>query len=92
MTSLLDIDPSLQASEPPQLTGCSSISSSPPFPTWQKRRLVEDVETEVLIQSFDDRILVIITQNDKMGSLVRGGPSDSSPTFLQLKRGFRPFT
>lgn len=49
-----------------------SISPPPPFPSFQLRRALpgskEDIE--ILIQTFDDRILVIITQNGKVGCLV----------------------
>lgn len=41
-----------------------------PINSFQLRRNVAGVDTELLIQSFDDRILVLITQNGKVGPLV----------------------
>lgn len=42
-----------------------------PIQTFQLRRTVAGVETELLVQTFDDRILVLVTQNGKVGPLVR---------------------
>lgn len=41
-----------------------------PIDTFQLRRNIAGVDTELLVQTFDDRILVLITQNGKVGPLV----------------------
>lgn len=41
-----------------------------PIQSFQLRQNVGGVDTEVLIQTFDDRILVLVTQNGKVGPLV----------------------
>jgi proteasome assembly chaperone 3 len=48
-----------------------------PIPSFQLRRSLPNGggEVELLIQTFDDRILVIITQNGKVGCLVSFTPS-----------------
>ena len=38
----------------------------------QLARSLEEVQTEILIQTFADRVLLLITQVGKVGSLVRG--------------------
>lgn len=43
---------------------------SPPIQSYQLRQSICEVETELLIQTFDDRILAIVTQNGKVGCLV----------------------
>lgn len=43
-----------------------------PVNSFQLRRNVTGVATELLIQTFDDRILVLVTQNGKVGPLVSG--------------------
>lgn len=45
-----------------------------PIPSFQLRREVAGIETELLIQTFDDRILVLVTQNGKVGPLVSCRP------------------
>ncbi|WWC72050.1 uncharacterized protein I206_106010 [Kwoniella pini CBS 10737] len=49
----------------------SSLKDIPPIETFQLRQNINGVETELLIQTFDDRILVIITQNGKVGYLTQ---------------------
>ena len=51
-----------------------------PIKTFQLRRSITGGRTDVLIQTFDDRILVIVTQNEKVGILVRQG---QSPVFMR---------
>lgn len=41
------------------------------LPTSQTSKLIDDVHTEVVLQSFADRVLVLITQLGKVGNLVR---------------------
>jgi proteasome assembly chaperone 3 len=43
-------------------------------------RSVEDVQTELLLQTFADRILLLITQVGKVGSLVRRDPNGPQPS------------
>ncbi|WWC64544.1 uncharacterized protein I303_107154 [Kwoniella dejecticola CBS 10117] len=49
----------------------SSSKDIPPIDSFQLRQRICGVETELLIQTFDDRILVIITQNGKVGCLTQ---------------------
>lgn len=58
-----------EAYEPPLPT--PSGPPGPPIATFQLQRDVAGVDTELVIQAFDDRILVIVTQNGKIGCLVR---------------------
>lgn len=44
----------------------------PPIPSYTARRAINDIETELVVQTFDDRVLVIVTQSGKVGCLVRG--------------------
>ncbi|RSH91918.1 hypothetical protein EHS25_009288 [Saitozyma podzolica] len=60
----------------PQSTSQLNAPNGPlpsPIPSFQLRRLVCDTPTELLVQTFDDRIFVVITQNGKVGCLVRSG-------------------
>jgi hypothetical protein len=43
----------------------------PPIASFQLRKAIGGTETELLIQTFDDRILVLVTQTGKIGCLVR---------------------
>lgn len=45
--------------------------STAPIESFQRRQNVLGVPTELLIQTFDDRVLVVVTQNGKVGCLVR---------------------
>lgn len=74
---IIDLDPPRKMSSlleesysapPVSITG--SQSPPPPIQSYQLRQSVCEVETELLIQTFDDRILVIVTQNGKVGCLV----------------------
>ncbi|EKC99234.1 hypothetical protein A1Q2_06434 [Trichosporon asahii var. asahii CBS 8904] len=61
-----------------------------PIDTFQLRRNIAGVDTELLVQTFDDRILVLITQNGKVGPLaslppvveLQPPPSEETPTGL----------
>ncbi|WRT70192.1 uncharacterized protein IL334_007186 [Kwoniella shivajii] len=52
---------------------CSLKTNSPqsPISSYQLRQSICGLETELMIQTFDDRILVIITQNGKIGCLTQ---------------------
>ncbi|WWC94917.1 hypothetical protein V866_001769 [Kwoniella sp. B9012] len=54
----------------PSTTSSSSIAP-PPIPSFQLRQSICGVDTELLIQTFDDRVLVIVTQNGKVGCLTQ---------------------
>jgi hypothetical protein len=51
----------------------SSSQASPqaPIPTRRTTVMIDDVETQVVAQAFEDRVLVIVTQVGKVGQLVR---------------------
>jgi len=57
--------------EPPLPATAPSGPPPPPVSTYKLRRAVGGVETELVVQTFDDRVLVIVTQNGKVGCLVR---------------------
>lgn len=48
-----------------------------PIQSFQLRQEILGTPTELLIQTFDDRILVVVTQNGKVGCLVCGSLSGS---------------
>ncbi|KAF8583209.1 hypothetical protein K439DRAFT_1412392 [Ramaria rubella] len=48
-------------------------------PSSQLVRNIEDVQTELLIQSFADRILVLITQVGKVGNLIQASIPPTAP-------------
>jgi hypothetical protein len=54
---------------PPQ-----QLPAAPPAPiqTFTVRRDVGGIPSELVVQAFDDRILVIVTQSGKVGCLVSG--------------------
>jgi hypothetical protein len=66
MSALLE-----DAFEPPLAAPAPTGPPPPPIQTFKLRRALGDSgETELVIQTFDDRVLVIVTQNDKVGCLV----------------------
>ena len=77
MASLIDHSPlSTSARLPAPAQNGSSTKAAPsisPIPSFQLCELVGNIETELLVQTFDDRIVVAITQNGKMGCMVRFG-------------------
>ncbi|KAK6909380.1 hypothetical protein I204_01329 [Kwoniella mangroviensis CBS 8886] len=52
-------------------TTSSSSTNPPPIPSFQLRQSICNVDTELLIQTFDDRVLAIVTQNGKVGCLTQ---------------------
>ncbi|KAK1922002.1 hypothetical protein DB88DRAFT_496838 [Papiliotrema laurentii] len=74
MASLLE-----EAYSPP-LPSTSSLSPPPPILSYQLTQPILGVSTQLLIQTFDDRILVVLTQPGKIGSLVQA----SIPPVAQL--------
>ncbi|ORY33398.1 hypothetical protein BCR39DRAFT_519816 [Naematelia encephala] len=87
MSSLLE---SSHPASPPSnhsANGASAqLPSSSPIQSYQLCRLVRGDRTELVIQAFDDRILVVLTQNGKVGCLTQASipaltplpPPDSS--------------
>lgn len=70
MSSLLDVaNLEIRSDE-----GTSARQQTPPSQnailTRQRARLLNGIHTEVLLQSYADRILVVITQLGRIGSLV----------------------
>ena len=74
----------------------------PPVQTYQLRRELRGVGTEIAIQTFDDRILVLVTQSGKVGCLVSrialaisrkvvvSGDNAQDPTHTRFKHLFLP--
>ncbi len=80
MAALLDsanLDLASTPGLPPTPPGAASAGSSPAapsaIPTAQQARLVHGQHTEVLVQVYADRILVIVTQLGRIGCMVRLG-------------------
>ncbi|ODN94772.1 hypothetical protein L198_04916 [Cryptococcus wingfieldii CBS 7118] len=67
----------LEESHPAQSVSNISATSKPPAPppspirTYTLRRDICAVPTDLLIQTFDDRVLVIVTQSGKVGCLTQ---------------------
>jgi hypothetical protein len=49
---------------------------------------IDEIETSVILQQYADRILVLITQRGKVGSLVRSRPRSVKPTSLSRFKNF----
>lgn len=71
MSSLLE-----EAYEAPIQAQPQAGPSQSPIESFQRRQTVLGVPTELLIQTFDDRILVVVTQNGKVGCVVNTHPAD----------------
>ncbi|WWD19667.1 hypothetical protein CI109_104129 [Kwoniella shandongensis] len=70
----------LEESHPVEPPSISSLSlDTPPIPSFQLRQPICGIETELLIQTFDDRILVIVTQNGKVGCLTQASLPPHTP-------------
>jgi hypothetical protein len=54
----------------PKVVPVEGVTPVSPIPTFTLRRGVAGEETELVVQTFDDRILVVVTQNGKVGCLV----------------------
>jgi hypothetical protein len=70
----IHIDPTPAKIQPLPLS-----SSHLPIPTFTLTRILAGVQTDLLIQSYEDRVFVMITQLGRMGFLV-----SLSPFFFQL--------
>lgn len=57
--------------DPTPATITSLPSSSLPIPTYNLTRTLAGVQTDLLIQNYEDRVFVMITQLGRMGFLVR---------------------
>lgn len=81
MVSLLDIANLDLASTPGQLPPTAELGPPVPpaaIPTAQAARIIQGQHTEVFVQAFGDRVLVLVTQMGRIGCMV------SSLTALQL--------
>ncbi|TXT10865.1 hypothetical protein VHUM_02370 [Vanrija humicola] len=65
MSSLLE-----EAYAPP-LAPAEAAAPAAPIPTYRLRRALGGVETELVVQAFDDRVLVVVTQSGKVGCLTQ---------------------
>ncbi|GAA5892018.1 hypothetical protein JCM5296_004664 [Sporobolomyces johnsonii] len=81
MSALLDLanlDPGQLAPPPPP-----SLPSA--IPTAQRVRIVNRIHTDVLVQSFADRILVLVTQLGRIGCFIQVSPPPPTlPSSLPL--------
>ncbi|KDE09133.1 hypothetical protein MVLG_00847 [Microbotryum lychnidis-dioicae p1A1 Lamole] len=104
MSSLLDLANLELASTPNTLppSDCASSaqpssspssSSSPPsvIPTWQSSFAIEQIPTEILVQVFTDRVMIIVTQLGRIGSLLQvNRPVPGLPTPLRPTTSHNP--
>ncbi|WVF72962.1 hypothetical protein IAT40_007780 [Kwoniella sp. CBS 6097] len=51
----------------------------PPVESYQLRQTICGIETELLVQTFDDRVFVVITQNGKVGCLTQASLPNQIP-------------
>ncbi|KAL1408561.1 hypothetical protein Q8F55_005374 [Vanrija albida] len=65
MSSLLE-----EAYAPP-LPAPTAAAPTAPIPTYRLRRALGGVETELVVELFDDRVLVVVTQSGKVGCLTQ---------------------
>ncbi|GAA5918509.1 hypothetical protein JCM6882_001360 [Rhodosporidiobolus microsporus] len=61
---------------PPPVSSAAPPPPPPPsvIPTAQRARIVNGVHTDVLVQSFADRILVVVTQLGRIGCMIQVSP------------------
>ncbi|BGP15061.1 hypothetical protein JCM10213_002795 [Rhodosporidiobolus nylandii] len=72
---------------PPPVPAVVAPPPPPPaaIPTAQRARLIHGVHTDVLVQSFADRILVLVTQLGRIGCMIQVSPPPSTlPTPIPL--------
>ena len=72
--------------DPPSAGPSTSYPDISPIPTFQLRRAIGGIETEVLVQTYGDRVLVVVTQNGKMGVVVSRASErseDPSPPYVE---------
>lgn len=70
MASLMEPPSPPSAPQQRPLPSLATTNTASPIKTHQLCRLIPGGLTDLLIQTFDDRILVIVTQNEKVGILV----------------------
>ena len=87
MSALVDLANLDLASTPNQQPPLDHLASAPPpsrpqppqaIPTAQRARKINGNHTDVLVQIFQDRVLVIVTQLGRIGAMVRPLSSSSS--------------
>ncbi|GAA5854675.1 hypothetical protein JCM8547_004933 [Rhodosporidiobolus lusitaniae] len=77
LASTPGLPPPVPAASPPTPPSC--------IPTAQRARLIHGVHTEVLVQSFADRLLVVLTQLGKIGCMIQVSPPPPTlPSALPL--------
>ncbi|ORY91628.1 hypothetical protein BCR35DRAFT_349421, partial [Leucosporidium creatinivorum] len=76
MASLLDIANLDLASTPGQLPPAAEPAPAPPsaIPTAQAARIIQGQHTEVFVQAFADRVLVLVTQVGRIGCMIQVNP------------------
>ncbi|GAA5974675.1 hypothetical protein JCM5350_001242 [Sporobolomyces pararoseus] len=74
MASLIDV----ANLEPHQRVAPPTLPQPTGVPTAQRVRSIHSIQTDLLIQSFNDRILVILTQLGRIGCLIQVLPPPSS--------------
>ncbi|GAA6004910.1 hypothetical protein JCM10207_008449 [Rhodosporidiobolus poonsookiae] len=77
MSALVDTDNLDLASTPGALPPSDPLPPPPrpsAIPTAQRARIVNGVQTDVLVQSFADRILVLVTQLGRIGCMIQVSP------------------
>lgn len=82
MASLLDIANLDLASTPGQLPPAAQPAPAPSsaIPTAQAARIIQGQHTEVLVQAFGDRVLVLVTQVGRIGCMVSNSYSSTAST------------
>ena len=91
MSSLMEPPSPPSSSRPLPPPQSHSLAEAPsPIKTFQLRRVIAGGKTDVLIQTFDDRILVIVTQNEKVGILVCPSPLFLTSPSPQLSSPLSP--
>ncbi|SCV70940.1 BQ2448_3702 [Microbotryum intermedium] len=76
--------PASTSAPPTSAQPSSSSSSSSIIPTWQSSFAIEQIPTEILVQVFTDRVMIVVTQLGRIGSLVRSLPFDAFLSSLPL--------
>ncbi|KAK4694306.1 hypothetical protein P7C70_g8756, partial [Phenoliferia sp. Uapishka_3] len=77
MSSLLDLanlDLASTPGMPPPAQATPPAAATSPIATAQRARLINNLHTEVLVQSYSDRVLVLITQLGRIGCLLQVNP------------------
>ncbi|BGO90720.1 hypothetical protein JCM10020v2_002363 [Rhodotorula toruloides] len=86
MSTLLDLANLDLASTPgatPKPSSAPAPSALPPvIPTAQRARSINGQQTDVLVQLFADRVVVVVTQMGRIGCMIQVSPPPSSLSML----------